>query len=115
LVAGLARLRGGSVDAVAVRLPAALAALGMVLALYLFGLSRGRPLAGLLAGVMLASMVHFTWLARVGRIDMPLALVVTVILLGFYQAYEGSVRVGCTLAYVALAAGLLLKGPIAVI
>src|SRR5262245_3582228 len=78
LVAALARLRGGTVDAWAVRLPAALAGLGCVLALALgLACGRGRPLAGLLAGTVLATAVHFTWLARIGRIDMPLTLAVT--------------------------------------
>ena len=31
----------------------------------------GRPRAGFLAGTCLATAVHFTWLARIGRIDMP--------------------------------------------
>src|SRR5437660_2380737 len=79
LVAGIAWLRGGAVDAWAVRLPSALSALGCVLLLAL-GLARvrGRPLAGLQAALVLASAVHFTWLARIGRIDMPLTLTVTV-------------------------------------
>src|SRR5713226_3915957 len=77
LVAGTAKLRGGEVDAWAVRLPAALAALGCVGLLAWLGWERGRPLTGLLAGTALATAVHFTWLARIGRIDMPLTLTVT--------------------------------------
>jgi 4-amino-4-deoxy-L-arabinose transferase-like glycosyltransferase len=80
LVAGLARWRGGTVDAWAVRLPAALAALGTVLLVYLLGCWHGRPVAGLVAALVLATAHHYTWLARVGRIDMPLALTVTVAL-----------------------------------
>ena len=38
---------------------------------------RGRPVAGILAALMLGTMVHYTWLGRVGRIDMPLTLAVS--------------------------------------
>jgi 4-amino-4-deoxy-L-arabinose transferase-like glycosyltransferase len=79
LVAGIARLRGGEVDEVAVRLPSALAALGTVLAVVLgVGVGFGRAAAGLLSGLILATGMHFPWLARIGRIDMPLTFTVTV-------------------------------------
>jgi 4-amino-4-deoxy-L-arabinose transferase-like glycosyltransferase len=121
LVAAAGRLGGGRVDAWAVRLPAALAGLGCVLGLYLLGLARGRPLAGFVAAAVLATALHFTWLSRVGRIDMPLTLA-TGLALGAY--YLGQRRRGpgsrggwrwFLLGYVAVAAGLMLKGPIAVV
>jgi 4-amino-4-deoxy-L-arabinose transferase-like glycosyltransferase len=112
-VAALARCRGGAVDAWAVRLPAALAAVGCVLALYGFGLCRGRPVAGLVAAAVLATALHFTWLARVGRIDMPLTLTVGLALGSFGLARDSRHPFGwLLLAYLAVAAGLLLKGPI---
>jgi len=119
LVAAIAHLRGGTVDAWAVRLPAAGAASFCVLAV-LLGLGRGqrRTLAGLLAAAMLATAVHFTWLARIGRIDMPLTLSVTLALGGFYLA-RGRDRWSrlslLSLAYLAIAAGVLLKGPIGLV
>src|SRR5205807_4388076 len=61
MVAALAWLAGGRVDAWAVRLPAALSALGTVLLVYLLARARGRPVAGLLAAVFLATSLHFTW------------------------------------------------------
>jgi len=122
LVALLAKLHGGSVDAWAVRMPAALSALGCVLALFFWGWHRGRVLAGFLAASILATCVHFTWLARVGRIDMPLTLTTCIALLAYFA---GTCRRGARpgkivwpwflLAYLALAAGVLLKGPIAVV
>jgi 4-amino-4-deoxy-L-arabinose transferase-like glycosyltransferase len=117
LVAGIAWLRGGEVDAWAVRLPAALAATLAVLGLAAaVALGRQRPLAGLLAGVILASAAHFTWLARIGRIDMPLTLCVSVAIGGLWLAPGSRYRFGLQLAaYLALAAGLLLKGPVAVV
>jgi 4-amino-4-deoxy-L-arabinose transferase-like glycosyltransferase len=121
-VAAIAWLRETPVDAWAVRLPAALASLGGVLLLVAFGYLRGRPLLGLIAGAILATAQHYTWLARVGRIDMPLTLAVTVTLLGFYLAWccrhEKAGRgmwKWLLLAYAGVAAGMLLKGPIAVV
>lgn len=122
LVAAVGWLRG-SVDAWAVRLPAAGSALLCVLALLLLlAYGRGRSLAGLLAGCVLATAMHFTWLARIGRIDMPLTLAVTIASGCFYLArrrrQEGNARAARALllvAYLALAAGVLLKGPIGII
>src|SRR6188768_1812241 len=68
LVAATAWCRGGTVDALAVRLPAALAGLITVLAVYQFLRGRGRPAAACIAAGTLASANHFTWLARTGRI-----------------------------------------------
>jgi 4-amino-4-deoxy-L-arabinose transferase-like glycosyltransferase len=112
LVAGVAWSRGAPVDAWAVRVPAALAALLCVLGVYVWGYRRARPLAGFLAAVILASAVHFTWLARVGRIDMPLTLAVGFALLSSFGT--GQHRIArLVLAYLAVAVGILLKGPIA--
>src|SRR5581483_2234675 len=47
---------------------------------------RRRPAAGLLAAAVLGTAVHFVWLARIGRIDMPLTLTVTVAVGAFYLA-----------------------------
>lgn len=119
LVAGIAWLRGAAVDALAVRLPAALAALGCVLVVYLLGCRCGRRRAGFFAALILATAVHFTWLGRVGRIDMPLTLTVTLALGGFYlgrlRAREGVAGWWrwFLLGYSAIAVGVLLKGPIA--
>jgi hypothetical protein len=84
LVAGVALARGRPVDGWAVRLPAALAGLGCALLLALLGGRRGRPIAGACAGLMLLTALHFTWLARVGRIDLPLAFTTGLALTGFF-------------------------------
>src|SRR4051812_23595204 len=63
LAAVAGRLRGGTVDAFAVRLPAALAGLATVAAVFAFLAARGRPLAAALAALVLATAQHFTWLA----------------------------------------------------
>jgi 4-amino-4-deoxy-L-arabinose transferase-like glycosyltransferase len=123
LVAGIAHLSGGSVDAWAVRLPAALSALGCV-AVVLLALGWGcrRWSAGLLAALVLATTGHFTWLARIGRIDMPLTLAVTVAALSFHLAIRD--RIPTTqqgrwpfllVGYLAIALAVLLKGPIGLV
>src|SRR4051812_29321880 len=113
LVAGVAWLAGG-VDGLAVRLPAALSAAGVVAAVVLaLALGLRRPVAGLVAGVVLATGIHFPWLARIGRIDMPLTLTVTTAALAFALALRSPRPWPLLLAgYLACAAGVLLKGPI---
>lgn len=114
LAATAGALRGG-VDAVAVRLPATVSAVACVALLGgWLAFARGRPVLGLLAATVLATGAHFTLLARTGRIDMPLALTTLAAVLGFVEAARGSGRGWLVLAYVAVAAGVLLKGPVAV-
>ncbi len=72
----------GEVDAVAVRLPAAVAGALTVLMVWGFLRRRGRPVAAFVAAAGLASAVHFTGTARIGRIDVPLACSVTVLMVG---------------------------------
>lgn len=122
LVAGIAALRGGQVDAWCVRLPAAGAAVGGVLVLLGLGFRRGRLLAGTLAAAMLATAIHYTWLGRIGRIDMPLTFASAVALVAFYlgqQCRRQPTARGAwgwfLLAYLAGAAAVLLKGPIGLI
>jgi 4-amino-4-deoxy-L-arabinose transferase-like glycosyltransferase len=135
LVATVASVRGESVDAWAVRLPAALAGLLGVLGVAAFLWRLGRPRAGLIAALVLATSKNYTWLARVGRIDMPLTLAVGVALAAFYMyarasggrkpsvdgapsdhaTSTGGLRPSLAwalLAYVAVAVAILLKGPI---
>jgi 4-amino-4-deoxy-L-arabinose transferase-like glycosyltransferase len=121
LVAGIGWWRGG-VDAWAVRLPAAISATLIVLTVYFLCHARGRSGAGLAAALMLATSLHFTWLARVGRIDMPLTLATTLSLVGFYLCMPGRPSEPSTaafaklaakpLGYIAAGAAVLLKGPI---
>jgi 4-amino-4-deoxy-L-arabinose transferase-like glycosyltransferase len=120
LVAGLAKLRG-QVDAWAIRLPATVAAVGCVLVMFGFLHWLGRPAAGLLAGLSLATMIHFTWMGRVGRIDMPLSLCVTVMIAASHLARVGQRENGkqgwhwLLLAYLAAGVSILLKGPVGIV
>jgi 4-amino-4-deoxy-L-arabinose transferase-like glycosyltransferase len=117
-LAALASAPRGAADAWAVRLPAALSALGGVLLLAAVGRRRGRPLAGIAAGLILATAIHFTWLARIARIDMPLSLTTALAVLCIHQAgreSRGTARLLLLLGYLAMAAGVLLKGPVGLI
>jgi 4-amino-4-deoxy-L-arabinose transferase-like glycosyltransferase len=111
----------GEVDAVAVRLPAALAGTLTVLLVWWHLRRRGRPVAGFVAAAVLAGAVHFTGTARIGRIDVPLACVVTAIILVSRDALadrEASRSASASrLTFVGLLAGVavLLKGPIGVV
>jgi hypothetical protein len=71
---------------------------------------------------MLATALHFTTLARTGRIDMPLTLTVALTLVAFAAGHERRQRQGgragwrwFLVGYGAIAAGVMLKGPIAVV
>jgi 4-amino-4-deoxy-L-arabinose transferase-like glycosyltransferase len=116
LVALFGLAGGGTVGAWAVRLPAALSALGSMLFLHHVGCRVGRPRAGFWAALVLATCLHFTWMARVGRIDMPLTLVLTVALGSFHIARaKPPGRAWSLIGYAALGLGVLLKGPIALV
>jgi 4-amino-4-deoxy-L-arabinose transferase-like glycosyltransferase len=117
LAALVGKVCGGEVGAVAVRLPAAVAGLATVAIVFTFLARAGRPLAGLIAASVLATAQHFTWIARTGRIDVPLTFAVTCAVICLWQAH----RPGTTrrkpqwldiAGYLAIAAGMLLKGPI---
>src|SRR5207302_4583075 len=71
---------------------------------------------------MLATAVHYTWLARTGRIDMVLAFALTVALGCFYLGQRCRIERGGQgawrwffFAYVATALSVLLKGPIGLV
>ena len=115
MVAAIAALTG-EVDAWAVRLPAAVSAVLCLVVVVWFGRTLGRRREGLTAAFLLATALHFTWLARVGRIDMPLTLTTTAALASFYLAENAKPRLPFLLiAYLSLGCSLLLKGPIGVV
>jgi 4-amino-4-deoxy-L-arabinose transferase-like glycosyltransferase len=118
LVAAAGWVRGGTVDAVAVRLPAAIAGLATILIVYCFLARRGRPLAGLLAAFTLATAQHFTWISRTGRIDIPLTFTVTCSTLALWTARQSDTCrpfLRNLVGYLTIAVGVMLKGPIGVV
>ncbi|MBU6294833.1 MAG: glycosyltransferase family 39 protein [Planctomycetes bacterium] len=78
LIAGTARLLGEEHPGpLAIRLPSAVAAIVCAGCLVFLGIRTGNPRRGIVAGMMLLTMTHFTWLARIARTDMPLAAAIT--------------------------------------
>ena len=123
IVAAVAWLRGGVVDAWAIRFPAAAAALMGVWLVYGLGTALGRPATGFIAALILATNLRYAWLSRVGRIDMPLALAISAVLACLWFAYRRMVGLPpfthptrawrwMLPAYVAAAVAVMLKGPV---
>lgn len=109
LVAASAWARDGQVNAWDVRLPAAVAAIGtMLLLLVSF---RARPKVAIGSALFLATMQHFTWIGRTGRIDIPLTFAVSAAIFGI-RSPRIAANVG---GYLALALAVMLKGPIGVV
>jgi 4-amino-4-deoxy-L-arabinose transferase-like glycosyltransferase len=108
LVAGVAALRGGQVDDVAVRLPAAVAGWLTVAAIMAFLLNRGRPRAAWIAGLALTTTHHFVSISRTGRIDVPLTCALTLAILFAMDSRPWA-------SGLCLAAALMLKGPVGVV
>jgi len=100
------------VNEFAARLTPALAALAGVVMTWVFArraMGRGRAL---LAGAILATSALYAVMAQVLTTDMLLAAAVTVALFAFYLHWAEGGR-WCWLAYAAMIAGLLTKGPVA--
>lgn len=119
LVAWLSSWQGDVVDAFTTRLPSAIAALIIVFSIYGLCIYQNRIQTGFLSAVILATFAHFTWLARVARIDMPLSMCSTLAIIAGFLGWE-ECRRGNTirgqrwfvLTYVATGIGFLFKGPI---
>ncbi|MFO0807114.1 MAG: glycosyltransferase family 39 protein [Gemmataceae bacterium] len=102
----------GSVDAVAVRLPATLSALACIGLVFAFLAVRGRLRAGFVAAVVLATAQHFTWIGRTGRIDLALTLTTTVAIVSLWRPSSWRIAL---IGYFAIATGIMLKGPLGAI
>jgi 4-amino-4-deoxy-L-arabinose transferase-like glycosyltransferase len=94
------------------RLPSAIDATLLVVAIYLF-LKRFRPGFQLDGALMTASAAGIVGFARAASTDMPLAAMFTIALLAWNAWYESESRVYLTAFYFFLALGTLAKGPIA--
>jgi 4-amino-4-deoxy-L-arabinose transferase-like glycosyltransferase len=117
----IAQLHGGTVDAIALRLPSALlAGLGVVI---VFGLGQhaATPTGGALAGVILLTSLLYVQQGHSIRPDMALCFFITCSLLLFFSAYsrfwrEGKGKTWSPLLFAgSLALALLSKGPVGVI
>jgi len=111
------------------RLPSALAAVGIVLFLYLIARQIASRRAALVAALVMATMFRFVTFARIGLTDVPVIFFVVAALYGFVRAMQpasgsdrrwGPTSAGPSSAW-ALAAwgciglGVLTKGPVGVL
>ena len=96
----------------AARIPSAVDATLMVLAVYLF-LRRLRPGFQLDGALMTASMAGVVGFARAASTDMPLAAMFTIGMLAWYAWYETGRKTYLGLFYLFIALGMLAKGPVA--
>jgi 4-amino-4-deoxy-L-arabinose transferase-like glycosyltransferase len=96
----------------AARLPSAIDATLMVVAVYCF-LRRFRPGSELDGALMTAAAVGVIGFARAASTDMPLAAAFTIGLLGWYAWYESERKIYLAGFYVLLGLATLAKGPVA--
>jgi 4-amino-4-deoxy-L-arabinose transferase-like glycosyltransferase len=96
----------------AARLPSAVDATLMVVAVYLF-LKWFRPGFQLDGALMTASAAGVVGFARAASTDMPLAAMFTIALLAWYAWHESAAKAYLALFYACLALGALAKGPVA--
>ena len=96
----------------AARLPSALDATLMVVAVYLF-LRRFRPGFQLDGALMTASASGVIGFARAASTDMPLAATFTIAMLAWYAWYESAGKRYLAMSYIFLGLAMLAKGPVA--
>jgi len=102
------------VDAVAARLPSALAGIACVILGAAFGARLLGARAGLLGAMLLLSTWEFVYLARRAQFDVLLALLETLALVGFWRADRGIGSRGwnAALFHGAMGLAVLTKGPV---
>jgi 4-amino-4-deoxy-L-arabinose transferase-like glycosyltransferase len=96
----------------AARLPSAVDATVMVVAIYLF-LRRFRPGFQLDGALMAASASGVIGFGRAASMDMPLAATFTIAMLAWYAWYESAGKRYLVLSYIFLGLATLAKGPVA--
>jgi len=106
----------GHFDVTAARLPAALSGVLLVILTYCFARLFTTARAAFWAGMVLATSALPVLLARTGVTDMTLALLVTAAIMLLFLTYRTNRPTLCmTLAFVVMALGVLVKGPVALV
>ena len=111
--AGIAELRGGRLDEVSARLPAAIGGLASIAFTLLLGEALFGARASLVSAAVLATSGLFFWYARQGHPDQFVIAGVTLAYLGLWRSFgaTGSRRMAwIALAYAAMALAVLSKG-----
>jgi 4-amino-4-deoxy-L-arabinose transferase-like glycosyltransferase len=96
----------------AARLPAALAGIGIVLLLYLIGVEIVSRRAGLVAGLVMATMFRFVTFARIGLTDIPVMFFIVAALYGFVRAVSRASTFWTFFGWSCVGLGVLTKGPV---
>ena len=100
----------------AARLPSALAGIAAVIFLYLITARTASASAALVAGLALATTFRVVTFARQGLTDIPVLFFIVAALYGFLRAAEQpESRAHAVLAWVCVALGVLMKGPVGVL
>ena len=117
-IVALARV-SGKVNETTIRLPSVLSAIALVALVFWVGTLNLSLATGTIAAALLLTFVRFHWLARTGRIDMLLTLLVVSSGLAFFYGYtrvSAKQRTRCyLLGYSTMALALLAKGPVGII
>jgi 4-amino-4-deoxy-L-arabinose transferase-like glycosyltransferase len=117
------------VSEIAARLPAALSAILLILAVFTIGWKWRSSQCGMVAALMLASSPICISLGRAASMDMPLTAALTLSLAGFYLGLsiprgngslthgprKESPRIWLSVAYSSLGVALLAKGPVGLV
>lgn len=114
LAAGLGSM-GGDVGPWAARLPSALSAIAILLLTYVLARSMFGPETGFLAALVLLTTTRFWWEAGTGQLDMLLTACVTTAIVALWQWHTTKSLTALVIFYIALGAGLLAKGPPALV
>lgn len=121
MVAGLSLL-AGHVDECTIRLPNLLSCVAVVLLTWAFARNLWDRRAGVLSACVLATMLHFHWLAQSARLDSTLTLSVTAAVFCFWKALscgaepkDTRCRLWAAAGYVSMALGIGVKGPVALV
>ncbi|RLA99110.1 MAG: glycosyltransferase family 39 protein, partial [Deltaproteobacteria bacterium] len=110
MIAGTSKVLGG-LDERAARLPSAIFGLLTLLLVYILGKEMADERTGLLGALVLASSGQYFWLSRRANIDATLTFTTTLTILLFmlgYQRDKGRILL-YLLAYLSMAAGVLVK------
>jgi len=106
---------GGEISGLFVRLPSALSGIACVLYLFYLGNSLFSRKIGFISSMVLSTCIKFLVMSRTSRIDIFLALCLTVCLGELFLYYRNKRKVHIVLAYLFAGLGTLAKGPVAFI
>ncbi len=106
---------GGEISGLFVRLPSALSGILCVLYIFYLGNCLFSRRVGFISSMVLGTSTKFLIMSRTSRIDIFLALCLTICLGELFLFYKNKRRIHIILAYLFAGLGALAKGPVALI